>query len=154
MFLGWTLTSSNKIRMLSSGESRTRTSCRSSSILPADADVKLDAGPRHRRGLLCLGDVLRLHTLRALGRLVGDLLALFKGPEPGTLYVGVMDENVPAPVVRGDEAVALLLVEPANCSLGHMLEPAFLLLGPTAIKSRPLVPTRFGDTPRKLEVGR
>ena len=64
--LGWTLASSKKIRMFSSGESRTCISCRSSSILPADADVKLEAGSRHRRGFLCLGDVLRLHAFPAL----------------------------------------------------------------------------------------
>jgi hypothetical protein len=69
---------------------------------------------------------LRLHTLPDLGYLVGDLLALLKGPEPGALYVGVVDENVPAPVVRGDEGVALLLVELPNRSLGYVLEPAFL----------------------------
>jgi hypothetical protein len=48
----------------------------------------------YRSGLV---DVLRLHALPALGHLVGDCLALFKGPESGTLYVGVVDENVPAP---------------------------------------------------------
>jgi hypothetical protein len=70
--------------------------------------------------------------------LVGDLLVLLKGPEPGTLYVGVVDENVPAPVVRGDEAVALLPAEPLDRSLDHMLEPAFLFWGSTATKKPPL----------------
>ena len=111
--------------MFSRCESRACISCRSSSILPTNAHVKLDADPHHLRGFLGPGDVLRLHTLPDLGRLVGDLLALLEGPESGTLYVGVVDENVPAAVVRGDEAVALLLAEVANFSLGHMLEPTF-----------------------------
>ncbi len=64
----------------------------------------LDTCPRH--GLLCFGDVLGLHALPALGYLVGHLLTLFEGLEPSTFNVGVVDENVPAPVVRGDEAVA------------------------------------------------
>jgi hypothetical protein len=81
------------------------------------------------RGCLHFGDVLRLHALPALGYLVGDLLALCKGPKPGTLYIGVVDKNVSAPVVWGEEAVAFLLVEPPNCSLGHMLVPAFLCQG-------------------------
>jgi hypothetical protein len=88
------------------------------------------------------------HALPALGYLVGDLLALLKGPKPGVLYVGVVDENVPAPVVRGDEALALLLVEVANRSLGHMLEPfsseaslqqkaTLFSLGGASIKTKP-----------------
>ena len=38
------------------------------------------------------GDVLRLHALLALGRLVGDLLALFEGLEPAATYSGVVHE--------------------------------------------------------------
>jgi len=82
--------------------------------------------PGHLRGSLGVGNVLRLHTLPALGHLVTDPLALFEGPDSGTLYVGVVDENVPAPVVRGDKGVALLLVELPENSLGHMPEPTFL----------------------------
>jgi hypothetical protein len=110
-------------------ESRTCISCRSSSILPADAHAKLDTGPRHLRGFLGLADVLRLHAFPALGYLVGNPLALFKGAEPGALYVGVVDENVSAPVVRGDEAVTPFLAESLDCSLSHLLEPTSLVLG-------------------------
>jgi hypothetical protein len=93
-------------------ESRACICCRFTSILPAvNAYAKLDAVPCHLRKFLSLGDVLRLQSFPVLRHLVGDLLALFEGPETGTLYVGIVDENVPAPVVRGDEAVALLLVE-------------------------------------------
>ena len=126
MFLACTLASSNKIRMFSRCESRACISCRSSSFLPTNAYVKLDACPRHLRGFLGLGDVLRLQALLALSYLIGDLLALFEGPKPGAFYIGVVDENVPATVVRGDEGVALLFVELPNRSLGHVLEPAFL----------------------------
>ena len=76
-----------------------------------------------------LGDVLSLHALPVLGHLVGDLLTFLKRPEPGTLYVGVADEDVPTRVGGGDEAVAFLRVEQANRSLGHMLESAFLYPG-------------------------
>jgi hypothetical protein len=71
-------------------------------------------------------DVLRLHALSALGRLVGDLLALFEGLEPATTYTAVVYEEVVSTVVGGDEAVALLVVEPLDRSLGHVPEPAFL----------------------------
>jgi hypothetical protein len=70
------------------------------------------------------GEVLSLHALPMLGRLVGDLLTFLEGPELSALHGGVADEDVPAPVAGGDEAVALLLVEPLNRSFGHMLEPA------------------------------
>jgi hypothetical protein len=68
------------------------------------------------------GDVLGLHALVALGRLVGDLGALFEGPEPAAAYPAVVHEEVFATFVRGDEAVALLVVEPLDRSLGHVLE--------------------------------
>src|SRR5215213_10328319 len=67
------------------------------------------------------GDVLRLHALPALRRLVGDLLAFFKRLESAATYPAVMHEEVLATLVRGDKAVALLVVEPLNRSLGHML---------------------------------
>ncbi len=112
------------------------------------------AGLCHLRGFLALGDVLRLHALPALGYLVGDLLTLFEGPEPGALYIRVVDENVPAPVIRGDEAVAPVLAEPRYRSLNPVLEPTFPFLRFHRYKSRPLVVARFGNTPRQLGVGR
>src|SRR5829696_5440503 len=71
------------------------------------------------------GDVLRLHTLPALGRLVAHLGALLEGLEPGALYTVVVHEEVLAPVVRGDKAVALLVAEPLHCSLGHFWDLPF-----------------------------
>jgi hypothetical protein len=47
------------------------------------------------------GNVLRLHALLALGRLVGDLLAFREGLEPAALYAGVVDEQVLAPLRPG-----------------------------------------------------
>src|ERR687898_1946294 len=75
------------------------------------------------------GDVLRLHPLLALRRLVGDLGTLFKRPEPTAGYPGVVHEEVFATLVRGDKAVALLVVEPLNRSLGHVPSPPFSSLG-------------------------
>ena len=64
------------------------------------------------------GDVLCLHALLAPGRLVGDLLAFFEGLEPAACYPAVVHEEVFASVVGLYEAVALLVVEPLNRSLG------------------------------------
>src|SRR5215216_3070318 len=74
---------------------------------------------------LGLGDVLRLHTLPALNRLVGDLLALLEGLVAVADYTGVVNEEVLATLTRGDEAVALILAEPLHCSLSHILGPPF-----------------------------
>src|ERR671916_637157 len=44
--------------------------------------------------LLELGDLICLHALLALGRLVGDLVTLFEGLEPCTLYAGVVHKEI------------------------------------------------------------
>jgi hypothetical protein len=49
-----------------------------------------------------------------------------------------MHENVLAPVVGGDEAVALFLAEPLDSSLGNIHEPTFPVLGPIATRKPPL----------------
>ena len=85
-----------------------------------------------------LSEVLSLHALPMLGHLVVDFLTFLKGPEPSALYIGVVDEDVPAPMVGGDEAVAFFLVEPANRSLGHMQELPLFTRGSTATKKPPL----------------
>src|SRR5215216_2345061 len=86
---------------------------------------------------LGLGDVLRLHTLPALNRLVGDLLALLEGLVAVADYTGVVNEEVLATLTRGDEAVALILAEPLHCSLSHILGPPFCLWGPAPTKKPP-----------------
>ena len=86
-------------------------------------------------------DVLRLHSLTPLGRLVGYLGALVEGLEAVASYARVMHEEVLATLVRGDEAVALIIVEPLYRSLGHKLEPTFLYWGSTATK-KPLLMLR------------
>src|SRR4051794_5697400 len=85
------------------------------------------------------GNVLRLHALIAAGRLVGNLGTLFEGPEPTTGYPAVMHEEVIATLVGSDEAVALLVVEPLDRSLGYVLKPAFLFLGLITIEMPPPV---------------
>ncbi len=40
-----------------------------------------------------------------------------------------MHEEVLTPIIWGDKAVALILAEPLNRSLGHTLSPPFLFLG-------------------------
>src|SRR5215216_3287805 len=74
-------------------------------------------------------NVLRLHSLTPLGRLVRYLGALVEGLEALACYARVVHEEVLTPVVRGDEAVALLVAEPLYRSLGHMPEPTFRVPG-------------------------
>src|SRR5919112_1770432 len=54
------------------------------------------------------GDVVRLHALLTLGRLVGDLGTLIEALEAVARYTTVVDEEILATLVGGDEAVALL----------------------------------------------
>src|SRR5918998_3143469 len=66
------------------------------------------------------GNVLRLQTLPALGYLVGHLVAFFEGLEPISGYARVVHEDVFAPIIRRDEAVALLVAEPLDRTFwGH-----------------------------------
>jgi hypothetical protein len=71
------------------------------------------------------GDILRLHALLPLGRLVGDLGALLEALEALARDARVMHEEVLAALVRGDEAVALIVAEPLNRSLSHTWSPPF-----------------------------
>jgi len=75
--------------------------------------------------LLGEGDVLRCIAHIAPGSLVGDLGTFFEGPEPAASYPAAVHEEVIAPVGGLDKAVALVLVEPLDRSLGHKLEPSF-----------------------------
>src|SRR5919112_2654162 len=65
-------------------------------------------------------DVIRLHALLTLGRLVGYLGALVEGLVAVTRYTAVVHEEVLATLVRSDKAVALIIVEPLYRSLGHI----------------------------------
>src|SRR5215210_887058 len=87
--------------------------------MPGPRSFRADTTVDRRSGRLERGDVVRLHPLAALRRLVRDLGALLEGLEALAGYAGVVDEEVLAALVRGDEAVALLVAEPLHCSLGH-----------------------------------
>src|SRR5215217_2409341 len=69
------------------------------------------------------------HTPLALARFVGHLLTFVEGLDPPAVYGGVVHEEILTPVVGRDEAVALILAEPLNRSLGHFWDPPFLFLG-------------------------
>src|SRR5215213_5616361 len=105
-----------------------------------------DKGRVHTRPLrvsvafrvLYRSNVLRLHALTSLGRLVRHLGAFVEGLEALARYTRVVHEEVLAPVVRGDEAVPLLVTEPLYRSLGHIPEPAFRVPGPNKQKGHPL----------------
>ena len=64
--------------------------------------------------ILQLDDVSRLRTLLALGNLERDALLLFQAPEALGLNGGVMNEDIVPTIVRGNEAVPLLGVEPLD----------------------------------------
>src|SRR5215207_8383190 len=68
-------------------------------------------------------DVRRVRALGALLGVVGDLGALGERLEAAALDGGVVDEQVLALVVRGDEAEALLVAEPLHGSGCHLLAP-------------------------------
>ena len=71
-------------------------------------------------------DLVGLRTPLALGDLERHLLVLLQGAEAPTLDRRVVDEHVRASTVLGDEAEALLTVEPLHGSGSHDL---FLLIG-------------------------
>src|SRR5215210_9094529 len=85
----------------------------------AKAGAPLDPGPLATYAVtgretdrLDGGDVVRLHAPTPLGRLVRYLGALLKALEAVTRYTAVVDEEIITALVGGDEAVALLVVEP------------------------------------------
>src|SRR5215212_727410 len=80
----------------------------------------IDAVTGRETGRLDSGDVIPLHALLALGRLVGDLGALVEALEAVAGYTRMVDEEVLATLVGGDEAVAFIVVEPLYRSLGHV----------------------------------
>jgi hypothetical protein len=71
-----------------------------------------------RSGLEFL-DVGRLGALLALGNFEADALVLVQRTEPAALDGGVMNEEIGATFVGGDETEALLSVEPLDGALSH-----------------------------------
>src|SRR5690348_4813552 len=71
-------------------------------------------------------DVARLGAFLALGHIELDLLVLLEIPVARTCNRAEMHEDVRAPVVLGDEAEALLTVEPLHGSCAHKQFPPFL----------------------------
>jgi hypothetical protein len=69
----------------------------------------IDAVTGRENDRLDSGDVIRLHALLALGSLIRDLGALLKALEAVAGYTAVVHEEVLATLIRGDEAVALLV---------------------------------------------
>src|SRR5687768_6564183 len=96
----------------------------------------IDAVTGRETDRLDSGDVIRLHALLALGSLVRDLGALLKALEAVTRYARMVHEEVLATLIRGDEAVALIVVEPLYRSLGHVWSPPFFTWAPPQQKSR------------------
>src|ERR671925_295786 len=86
--------------------------------------VRTGRGPRvrgYRVGAWSGGaDVVRLRALLALAGFEGDPLALLQRLVPAAGDSGVVDEDVLAAVVGGNEAEALLAVEPLHGALRHI----------------------------------
>src|SRR5579862_8340476 len=64
-------------------------------------------------------NVLRLRPLLPLGRVELDLLVLIQRPVAGARDRGEVHEHVRRPIIGGDEAKALVGVEPLHCSCCH-----------------------------------
>src|SRR5271156_6716521 len=93
-----------------------------------DPAAPLPARPAHGgteqgRNVLQRADVLRLRALLTLGRVELDLLVLVEGPVTRARDRGEVDENVRRSVIGGDEAIALVGVEPLHCSCCHQTYP-------------------------------
>src|SRR6266571_4859315 len=70
-------------------------------------------------------DVLCLRSLLPLGRVEFDLLVLIQRPVAGACDRGEVDEHVRRPVIGGDEAEALVGVEPLHCACCHQSKSFF-----------------------------
>src|SRR5215212_525961 len=88
-------------------------------------------------------NVLGLHPPPASDRFVAHFLAFIEGFEPAARYARVVYEEVFAPVIRGDEAEALLAVEPLDRPLGHLPSPPFCSWAPAQRSAAPTL--RWGD---------
>src|SRR5436309_15359180 len=76
--------------------------------------------PDRGAGASDLCDVYRLRTLVARLLVIGDLGVLLERLEAASVDACVMDEEVPVALIGGDEAVALLVVEPLHGSGRHL----------------------------------
>src|SRR5688500_9046229 len=77
---------------------------------------RIDAGSADGHDVRCLGALL------ALAHLELDLRALGEGAKAVTRDRAEVDEDILAAPVRGDEAIALRVVEPLHGSGRHLLE--------------------------------
>src|SRR5712692_3637952 len=96
-----------------------------------------------RRQCCCLHryDVRSLRALFPIDYVKLDLLAFLQGAEPVLLDGAVVDEHVLA-TLHGDEAVALLRVEPLNRASNHRRLAPFILFSSGLRKSVPYLPGR------------
>ena len=97
-----------------------------------------------RRLLVSIAAVLLLLDFEA------DFLALAQAAQAGFLHGTYMHEDVLAPGLRGNEAVAFGRVEPLNGALGHR-RVAFLPAGNAHRRRRhPIIGKRNGSAPRRF----
>src|SRR5262249_21365889 len=89
-------------------------------------------------------DAGRLRALRALGDLELHVLVLLQAAEAGAVNLGVVHEDVRS-VGAGDEAVALLRVEPLDGSLCHVAPYKGLDTGPRGAVPGPVLDATSPD---------
>src|SRR5579875_1631164 len=109
----------------SGGDPARRLPGRQLSEAPRPAGLRPQSAGRRRRGS-DRSDVGRLKTLRALRGVELDLLVLFEIAEATPRDRAEMDEHVRSATVLGDEAEALLAVEPLHFAGCHERSPPFL----------------------------
>src|SRR5688500_11974377 len=115
-------------------------SARAREFLRRPVGGKHEAPVRIRTGASCLSwwqtsdrvDLVSLRAFWPLGGLELHTLALIERPESGRLDRTVVDENVRAAAVHGDEAVALFGIEPLNGSLRHETSPSVCIRNRTS----------------------
>src|SRR5689334_17374074 len=120
--------------MRSSGASWSSSGHPSECPSPADTKARDDGvgpGPwgTSRDAWLDRLDVLRLQALRSAAHVERHLLSLGEGAKPLRVDGGVMDEDVLASAVLGDEAKALRIVEPLHGTGSHASRFAVLAVG-------------------------
>ena len=71
-------------------------------------------------------DIIRLHTFLPLCGYEADLLALLQCLEPINLNGFEVHKKISATVIRSDESIAFIIIEPLHCSsrfFTHSLHP-------------------------------
>ena len=89
----------------------------------ARAEQQRGVGQQHRLVASGLLDVRCARSLVAVLGVEADFVALVEGAEAFAVDCALVDEEILRAVIRGDEAEALVRVEPLDCSAWHLCPP-------------------------------